>query len=82
MNKAPHPNAAKLFVNWIAGRNGLQAFANSTQSASLRTDVKYDNLPTWLIPQKGSTYMDTSEWKFVTQQHEAAMEKVQELLGK
>jgi ABC-type Fe3+ transport system substrate-binding protein len=82
MNKAPHPNAAKLFVNWIAGRNGLEVFANSTQSASLRTDVKYDNLPAWLFPQKGSTYMDTSEWKFVTQQHEAALDKVQELLGK
>jgi ABC-type Fe3+ transport system substrate-binding protein len=82
MNKAPHPNAAKLFVNWIAGRAGQAIFANATQSASLRTDVKYDGLPAYLFPQRGSTYMDTSAWKFVTEQHEAAMNKVQELLGK
>lgn len=82
MNKAPHPNAAKLFVNWFAGRAAQESFANATQSVSLRTDVKYDGLPDFLFPQKGVNYMDTSDWKFVTQQHDAAMAKVQELLGK
>ena len=53
MNKAPHPNAAKLFVNWIAGRAGQETFANATQSASLRTDVKYDGLPGIFDSAKG-----------------------------
>jgi iron(III) transport system substrate-binding protein len=82
MNKAPHPNAAKLFVNWFAGRAGQESFANATQSVSLRTDVKYDGVPDFLFPQKGVSYMDTSDWKFVTEQHQSAMTKVQELLGK
>ncbi len=82
MNKAPHPNAAKLFVNWFAGRAGQESSANATQSVSLRTDVKYDGVPDFLFPQKGVSYMDTSDWKFVTEQHESAMTKVQELLGK
>jgi len=82
MNKAPHPNAAKLFVNWFAGREAQAIYANAMHSVSLRTDVKYDGLPDFLFPQKGVSYMDTSDWKFVTQQHQAAMDKVQELLGK
>ncbi|HEV8022628.1 MAG TPA: extracellular solute-binding protein [Candidatus Lustribacter sp.] len=82
MNKAPHPNAAKLFVNWLSGTTGQTIYANATQSVSLRTDVKYDNLPAYLFPQKKTSYMDTSDWKFVTQTHEDALNKVQALLGK
>lgn len=81
MNKAPHPNAAKLFVNWFAGHAGQESFANATQSVSLRDDVKYDNLPSYLFPQRGTKYMDTSDWKFVTETHEATQNKVQALLG-
>src|SRR6202035_5556994 len=51
INKAPHPNAAKLFINWIAGRAGLQAYANAITSISLRTDTKYDAIPPFMFPQ-------------------------------
>jgi iron(III) transport system substrate-binding protein len=81
MNKAPHPNAAKLFVNWFAGHAGQETFANATQSVSLRRDIRYDNLPQYLFPQRGTKYMDTSDWKFVTETHEATLTKVQQLLG-
>jgi iron(III) transport system substrate-binding protein len=81
MNKAPHPNAAKLFVNWIAGHAGQQMYANANLSVSLRTDVKYDGLPAYLFPQRGVKYLDTSDWKFVTETHEASLNKVQALLG-
>jgi iron(III) transport system substrate-binding protein len=81
MNKAPHPNAAKLFVNWFAGHAGQETFANATQSVSLRSDIKYEGLPSYLFPQRGTKYMDTSDWKFVTETHEATQNKVQALLG-
>jgi iron(III) transport system substrate-binding protein len=81
MNNAPHPNAARLFVNWFAGHAGQETFANATQSVSLRSDIRYDNLPQYLFPQRGTKYMDTSDWKFVTETHEATLTKVQQLLG-
>jgi iron(III) transport system substrate-binding protein len=81
LNKAPHPNAAKLFVNWFAGRAGQEAFANANQSVSLRDDVKYTGLPDYLFPQRGIKYIDTSDWKFVTETHQATQAKVQTLLG-
>ncbi len=81
LNKAPHPNAAKLFVNWIAGRNGLQAYANSMATPSLRNDLKYEGIPAFVFPQKGVQYMDTYNYKFVTEQRDPAFERARELLG-
>ena len=81
LNKAPHPNAAKLFVNWLADRDAQQAFAKATQSLSLRTDVDEDGMPDYLFPRKGVKYMDTYDYKFVTEQRDPALAKVRELLG-
>jgi len=81
VNKAPHPNAAKLFINWLAGRDPQEKFAEARFSVSLRTDVKYHGLPSWVFPQKGGRYVDTYDYKFVTEQRDAAMAKARALLG-
>jgi ABC-type Fe3+ transport system substrate-binding protein len=81
VNKAPHPNAAKLFINWIAGRNGQTAFADSTLAVSLRNDVTYTGVPEYAFPRKGTKYMDTYDYAFVTQQRDAAFAKARDLLG-
>lgn len=39
MNRAPHPNAAKLYVNWLLSKEGQQIFSKSTERNSRRTDV-------------------------------------------
>jgi iron(III) transport system substrate-binding protein len=81
INKAPHPNAAKLFINWLAGRTAQGPFAEALVSVSLRTDVTYQHLPPWVFPQKGVKYLDTYEYKFVTDTRDAAMAKARDLLG-
>ena len=81
VNKAPHPNAAKLFINWIAGRGPQKKLAEARLTVSLRTDVKYDDLPAWVFPQKGTKYVDTYDYTFVTTQRDAAMTKARALLG-
>ena len=81
VNKAPHPNAAKLFVNWVAGPQGELAYSEATQAVSLRTDLKYTGIPEFMFPQKGTKYLDTYSWKFVTEQRDAAFDKVRELLN-
>lgn len=37
--KAPHPNAAKLFVNWMASKEGQEAFHKAQGDMSYRKDV-------------------------------------------
>jgi iron(III) transport system substrate-binding protein len=81
MNRAPHPNAAKLFINWLAGRAGEQGFANAALSVSLRNDVTYSGVPAYVFPQKGVKYLDTYEFKYITEQRDYAIAKARELLG-
>jgi ABC-type uncharacterized transport system YnjBCD substrate-binding protein len=51
INNAPHPNAARVFVNWFLSRNGQtvwQAVMNTKvmePSDSMRTDIPKDNVP-------------------------------------
>lgn len=40
LTKAPHPNAAKLFVNWYLSRDFQQAYANKVSDNSRRIDTK------------------------------------------
>jgi iron(III) transport system substrate-binding protein len=40
VNRAPHPNAAKVFANWILGKDGGTAIAKYAQDNSRRTDVE------------------------------------------
>jgi iron(III) transport system substrate-binding protein len=55
-NHAPHPNAAKLYVNWLLSREGQTAWQEETKTSSLRTDVPKNGL--YLAPsaRRGVTY--------------------------
>lgn len=82
VNKAPHPNAAKLFCNWLASRSAQEAFSAATHTLSLRTDVTYDSsVASFQHLRKGQTYLDTYDFTFVTQTRDPANEKVRALLG-
>jgi iron(III) transport system substrate-binding protein len=81
INKAPNPNAAKLFVNWMASREGLEVFAKTTASPSLRRDVSHDWAPSYTVPEEGREYVDTYEYNFIIEQRDAAFEKAKKLLG-
>jgi iron(III) transport system substrate-binding protein len=81
INKAPHPNAAKLYINWLAGRDGQRRLAETLRAVSLRTDEKYDDLPPWMFPQKNGKYLDTYDYKFVTEVRDKLMAQARALLG-
>ncbi len=40
---APHPNAAKVFLNWLLSRDTQEAWSKSTGTNSMRADVKPGN---------------------------------------
>jgi iron(III) transport system substrate-binding protein len=81
MNHAPHPNAAKLYVNWLASRDGQNVFAKAMLAGSLRTDLKQDWMPSFQMPQPGRTYYDAYDYKFITVDRDAALAKFKALLG-
>jgi iron(III) transport system substrate-binding protein len=56
MDKAPHPNAAKLYVNWFLGREAQQNWNDATDGASRRLDTRPNRKG--LAPEPGKTYVD------------------------
>jgi iron(III) transport system substrate-binding protein len=55
-NKAPHPNAATVFINWLLSKNGQIAWSQAAGYVSRRTDVPADHLPAYAAPRAGSKY--------------------------
>lgn len=51
---APHPNAAKLYVNWLLSKDGQTDYVNATSYVSARLDVPTDNVEPWRVPIPGS----------------------------
>jgi iron(III) transport system substrate-binding protein len=62
----PHPNAAKLFLNWILMKDGQIAWNSSQKTVSVRTDVDNSWAPEFIIPKPGLNYFDTYGWDYTT----------------
>jgi len=57
LNRAPHPNAAGVYLNWLLSREGQMAWQTLTGSSSLRMDISREGLPPWIVPREGVEYM-------------------------
>jgi ABC-type Fe3+ transport system substrate-binding protein len=66
LNRAPHPNAAKVFVNWFLSREG-QTTLQKTMSApgdaknSRRIDVPKEHIPAAESRRDGMKYFDIDD---------------------
>jgi ABC-type Fe3+ transport system substrate-binding protein len=61
INRAPHPNAAKLFLNWILTKEGQTIMTTTIGLASRRTDVPTAHLLPEVVPQPGKKYIEYTE---------------------
>lgn len=50
MDKAPHPDAGKIFLNWLLGKEGQTVWSRGSNLASRRLDVPSDHLSEALKP--------------------------------
>jgi iron(III) transport system substrate-binding protein len=80
---APHPNAAKLFINWIASKEGLEVYARAVKWSPTRNDIDETSfVPADSIPEPGVNYFDLSDWEFTVTKKEQARQRVKELMGR
>ena len=56
INKAPHPNAAKLYLNWLLSKEGQSIFARVTGQNSRRLDAEAANKD--LLPKTDINYVN------------------------
>ena len=65
MNPTPHPNAARVFVNWLLSRDGQTAFERILKYPSVRIDTPTKStLREFVIPKKGGDFMVVSLEKY------------------
>jgi iron(III) transport system substrate-binding protein len=79
-NKAPHPNAAKVFINWFAGKDALETYSREYEAVTLRTDVDESFLDPRMIPKPGVKYPDDTEFDWVLKGRNETADKVRDLL--
>ena len=65
INRAPHPNAAKVFLNWVLGRQGQTLMTQGLGYASRRLDVTRDHLDPIVVPREGGKYQANYKEEYV-----------------
>lgn len=66
-NRAPHPNAAKVFINWLLTKEGQTVFSQASGSPSSRLDVTTEFINPWSLREPGIQYLDVRSEEVVMQ---------------
>ena len=81
LDKAPNPNAARLFVNWIASKEGLEVFSRARGEAPTRNDIDAEKyLPKEIIPDPKASYYDIHDWTEAVAARQKVMGIMRQLL--
>ncbi len=56
-----HPNAAKLYLNWLLTKEAGDLFSRATGNPSMRVDVATDYIEPWVVPLPEWPASDTEE---------------------
>ena len=62
---APHPNALRVYVDFLLSPEGQLEWSKAARFASLRRDVPKDHVQDILVPKEGMPYPDISTEKYV-----------------
>jgi iron(III) transport system substrate-binding protein len=81
VNKAPHPAATRVLLNWLLSKDGQLKWQEKSDNNSLRTDIAKNMLsdPT-SVPKEKGTYINSSLPQF--QDIEVALKIVDDALSK
>jgi iron(III) transport system substrate-binding protein len=79
LKNAPHPNAARLFVNWIASKEGLENFSRARAETPTRNDIDLSYLSPDVVPKSDKEYFDTYDWDFTLTKKEEVRLRMKDL---
>ncbi len=84
INKAPHPNAAKVFINWFLSRKGQTAWQKIMDRNSLRMDISKDYITNAnvRVPKEDGTYIFTNLSKYDVRPARKLVDKTRKAMGK
>ncbi|HLY67107.1 MAG TPA: extracellular solute-binding protein [Chloroflexota bacterium] len=71
LTKAPHPNATKVYLNWLLSKDGQSSMAKAAGYPSRRLDASTEGLIPATIPKQGVQYQELNAESFVRSRPEA-----------
>jgi len=77
-NRPPHPNASKLYINWVLSKEGGTLLSKSTGDPSMRLDVPTEHVESWAIPHPEWPISNTEE---ALKAEEPTMVLLKEVMG-
>jgi iron(III) transport system substrate-binding protein len=83
LDQAPHPNAARIFVNWMASKEGTEIYGRALKMVPARTDVDAARfMPPEVIPKPGVNYFDIYSYEFTTVTNAESRRRMRDILHK
>ena len=76
MNRAPHPNATKLFLNWLLSREGQVLWQRYSKTNSLRVDIPKDDVHEAFVPKDGVKYFMATSYQYQDPELAKALQKL------
>jgi iron(III) transport system substrate-binding protein len=81
MDKAPHPNAARVFVNWMASKEGNEIYGRALKMVPARSDIDAASfMPPEVIPKPDVKYFDVFDYNFTVTGKEEIRLRVKDML--
>jgi ABC-type Fe3+ transport system substrate-binding protein len=80
MEGAPHPNAAQVFINWMASKEALEIYSRGNRTVTLRNDVDESFLDPNVIPKAGAAYFYASEGEWMLSGRREATRKARDVI--
>jgi iron(III) transport system substrate-binding protein len=81
MDKAPHPNAARVFVNWMASKEGNEIYGRALKMVPARSDIDAASfMPPEVIPKSDVKYFDVFDYNFTVTGKEEIRLRVKDML--
>jgi iron(III) transport system substrate-binding protein len=81
VNYAPHPNAARVLVNWLAARDGMDVWSRAQGIPPVRTDLDTSIYPPEELIDPNASYLDSYGWDYVIKDRDQPMKRLQQVLG-
>lgn len=82
MDRAPHPAAARVYLNWFLSKEGQTAYSRASGQVSRRLDVPVDHLLPEQVPQPEIDYLLDYKEETVVTKRPPAIKLAQELWGR
>jgi iron(III) transport system substrate-binding protein len=64
LDRAPHPGAAKLYLNWLLSKAGQLDWQRIVGDNSLRVDITKDGVNPLVVPKQGINYVNSGTEEF------------------